>query len=376
MIGDCPDFALFRGAKWDCPLSEIILLDAFGMVVSYHRGRAHMRPQRTLNRIGPLAIIVAAALHWAQAADDEPKTETVTVPGGNAVEITIPKDWDFSKKPLGNTGLSTLALESSDKTTLLQITMMPDLKGNFSTKEGRDKVLTEAAQHFVDGSVEKKIELQQVESKNGQGSYAKFTDASLVGKPAQAGQYQAMATGIMLFDKSAATFTLLSDSFDNKTYAAGMDIMKNDITALADTASIPIPNQGWHISLDAPAFDHKQGQQQGRNYVYQATSDRFNLSIFVEPQAKAGGSKECYEYYWPKASRNPLISKPTIKTSNTDKYYRVEYDVDAGPIKQRNVNYYFMFDGKWVDVHISITNPTKDDDGVITKFDKGLSYGK
>lgn len=148
------------------------------------------------------------------------------------------------------------------------------------------------------------------------------------------------------------------------------------ITSYADTVSIPIPNQEWKISFDAPPLARKQERQAGPNYVYQASSDKFNLSIFVEPQANPGGSKECYEFYWPKASRNPLINKLTIKVSNTDTFYRVEYDIAGETLTQRNVNYYFMFEGKWVDVHISITNPKKEDDAVIADFDKGLSYGK
>ncbi len=149
------------------------------------------------------------------------------------------------------------------------------------------------------------------------------------------------------------------------------------LPSFAEPVSIPIPKQDWSISIEAPTFSRKQGQQDGPNYVYRANSDRFNLSIFVEPRAKTGGSKECYEFYWPQASRNPLISKPTVKTSNTDKFYRVESDVVAGPkATQKNVNYYFMFDGKWVDVHISIMIPTKKDDAVIASFDKGLKYGK
>ena len=149
------------------------------------------------------------------------------------------------------------------------------------------------------------------------------------------------------------------------------------ILSFADAVAIPIPKQGWSISLDAPLFARKRGQQDGPNYVYQANGGRFNLSIFAEPQAKAGGSKECFEFYWPQANQNPLISKPTVKVSNTDKFYRVEYEIVAGPqTNQKNVNYYFMFEGKWVDVHISMMNPTKEDDAVIASFDKGLSYGK
>ena len=148
------------------------------------------------------------------------------------------------------------------------------------------------------------------------------------------------------------------------------------ISSFAVPVSIPIPNQEWSISLEAPTFAHGHGQQEGANYVYRANSNRFNLSIFVEPQAKDGGSKECYEFYWPQASRNPLIRKPTVKVSHTDKFYRVEYDIAEGSVAQRNVNYYFKFDGKWVDVHISITNPTTDDEALVAKFDKGLNYGK
>ncbi|MES2569391.1 MAG: hypothetical protein V4710_04975 [Verrucomicrobiota bacterium] len=149
------------------------------------------------------------------------------------------------------------------------------------------------------------------------------------------------------------------------------------ILSFAEPVTIPIPKQGWNILLDAPQFTGKQGQQHGPDYVYRANSGRFNLSIFVEPQAKPGGNKECREFYWTQANRNPLISQPTVRISNTDKFHRVEYDIVAGPqVTQKNVNYYFMFDGKWVDVHISILNPTKEDEAVIGSFNKGLSYGR
>ena len=150
--------------------------------------------------------------------------------------------------------------------------------------------------------------------------------------------------------------------------------------ALAESIAIPIPNGGWSIHIDSPPLSAKQGQQDGPNYVYRANGGRFNLSIFVEPQAAPGGSKECYEFYWPKASRNPYINKASVKASNTEKYYRVEYEVamsaNGKSVRQSNVNYYFMSDGKWVDVHISFIEPTKEDAALIAAFDKGLSYGK
>jgi hypothetical protein len=148
------------------------------------------------------------------------------------------------------------------------------------------------------------------------------------------------------------------------------------LVATAEVVSIPVPDQGWQITLDTPHFAQKAGQKQGPNYVYQANSDKFNLSIYVEPPAKAGGNKECYEHYWALASRNPLISKPTVKVSNTDKYYRVEYDLSiGGGLAHKNVNYYFLSNGKWVDIHISIIDAKKEDAAIFAAFDKGLSYG-
>jgi hypothetical protein len=149
---------------------------------------------------------------------------------------------------------------------------------------------------------------------------------------------------------------------------------------LAEPFALPISKLGWTIKMDAPAFTEKKSEEIEGDFVFRATSERFNISIFVEP-GKIGGNKECYQYYWPLASKNPRISKPTITASNTDKFYRVAYDIELkGPagsaVTQKNVNYYFAYEGKWVDVHISIINPTKEDDVVIATFDKELSYGK
>ena len=40
------------------------------------------------------------------------------------------------------------------------------------------------------------------------------------------------------------------------------------VLSFAEVVSIPIPNQGWNINLDAPRFARKQGHQDGPNYIY------------------------------------------------------------------------------------------------------------
>lgn len=137
---------------------------------------------------------------------------------------------------------------------------------------------------------------------------------------------------------------------------------------------------GWRITLDAPPIKDRVVEKGPDSLSYQANSGRFNVSIFVEKQAKPGGNQECFEHFWALASANPLIRKPTVKTSHSDTYHRVEYlvatDIRGEAVTQQNVNYYFMFDGKWVDIHVSIINPTPEDAAIIAAFDKGLVYGK
>jgi hypothetical protein len=74
-----------------------------------------------------------------------------------------------------------------------------------------------------------------------------------------------------------------------------------------------------------------------------------------------------------------MIAKDTIEVSETPKYVRVQYDIltefQGKPIRQRNVNYYFAFSGKWIDVHISIIAPSEEDSEVVEAFDRTLSYG-
>jgi hypothetical protein len=150
--------------------------------------------------------------------------------------------------------------------------------------------------------------------------------------------------------------------------------------SFAGEVRVKIPKQGWFISFDSPPLSGKQESKRNGDYAYKANSDRFNISFFVEKPHGAGSThKDCYDFYWPQASRNPMIAKDTIEMTETPKYVRVQYDIltefQGKPIRQRNVNYYFSFSGKWIDVHISIIAPTEEDSELVTAFDRSLSYG-
>ena len=144
---------------------------------------------------------------------------------------------------------------------------------------------------------------------------------------------------------------------------------------------VDIPKEGWSIAFDSPSLSKQQQESRGDGeYAFRANSGRFNISLFVEKPVSASKThRDCYEFYWAQAKRNPMIAQDSVQSADTPKYVRVQYDIvtqfQGQPIRQRHVHYYFVYREKWIDVHISIIVPTKEDDEVFAAFDKSLRYG-
>lgn len=150
--------------------------------------------------------------------------------------------------------------------------------------------------------------------------------------------------------------------------------------AFADRSVIKIPGQQWAISFDSPALLGAEEQSKDGNFAFGANSGLFNISLFVEkPRGSGATHQDCYQFYWPGASRNPLIEKKSIAVKETTKYVRVEYDVVADiqgtRVRHRNVNYFIAYQDKWIDVHISFVEPGEKDDAMFAAFDETLDCG-
>ncbi len=151
-------------------------------------------------------------------------------------------------------------------------------------------------------------------------------------------------------------------------------------SAIAVPVKVEIPKEGWSIAFDSPSLSRQQESKGDGEYAFKANSGRFNLSLFVEKPAGAGQThRDCYEFYWSQAGRNPMIARDSVVNSETPKYVRVRYDIvtefQGQPIRQRHVHYFFAFRGKWVDVHISVIVPTREDEEIFAAFDRSLRYG-
>jgi hypothetical protein len=149
--------------------------------------------------------------------------------------------------------------------------------------------------------------------------------------------------------------------------------------AIAVPVKVAIPKEGWSITFDSPSLSKREESKGDGEYAFRANSGRFNLSLFVEKPGGAGKThRDCYEFYWSQARRNPMIAQDSVQSSETPSYVRVQYDIvtqfQGQPIRQRHVHYYFVYRGKWVDVHISVIVPTKEDEEIFAAFDRSLRY--
>ena len=145
---------------------------------------------------------------------------------------------------------------------------------------------------------------------------------------------------------------------------------------LAEPFVITVPGEGWTITLDVPPLTTTMGEVKGKNFKFEGrTDDGFNLSVFVEQaKGKADSHEAVYNYYWPLAKRNPLIDQQSVQTAKGDKGVKVTYVCQAGNDTMPNVNYYFAFKGRWVDVHVSKLPVANGDERIFEAFGNGLSY--
>lgn len=155
-----------------------------------------------------------------------------------------------------------------------------------------------------------------------------------------------------------------------QAFAAGSGIA-------VETFTVTVPDQAWTMEFEAPPLMNYLGQSQGDAFNFRAVSqDGFNLSIFVEkPKQPTLTHEACYEFYWPLAKRNPQIDQDSVKMTKAANFVKVSYQMDMGnKTKGPHVNYYFAFQGRWIDVHVSRFPPGDDDDRLLAAFEKSLTY--
>lgn len=177
-----------------------------------------------------------------------------------------------------------------------------------------------------------------------------------------------MACSLLL----AACTSANTSSLATNTYGLTADLF--------GPGAFQVPNSKLVLYIDLPKL-HKESERGDINsgYSFEGQGGRFHVTFFVEPpQNNATTNKAVYQYYWPLASRNPDIDESTVKLSETDRYVKVEYFYrgtwGGKRINIKNLNYYALVQDRWIDVHVSVGNPTAADDAALANLDKEIAF--
>ena len=137
--------------------------------------------------------------------------------------------------------------------------------------------------------------------------------------------------------------------------------------------SIPIPNQNWKLIITDLGYGTWTKQDQTNQFVLRSEpGPGFNLVLIVEaPANNLPGNDPAYNFYWLNMAHDSLIDAQSIKSQRSDQFIKVSYTAHGQP----NVNYFFAYQGRWVDVHLSKGAPGPGDDKLFAEFDGALSYG-
>ena len=332
------------------------------------------------NLLGTLLLVGSTAALGAMHSG-------LPVPGHGVLRIELPSEWKEASRATPEDLPPTIEFyRSGPAGGSLQVTAMWSPKSDpaFGLEKGVRELALLARARVVEGAVEKELPLLPFTGAQGPGFH--FTASDRDFKPAP-GQYPILTEGSLGAGQVVLIFTILGNAKDDVVARealaalarATVDPVPSAATSALETARIEVPDEGWSLSFQAPGLTQQKQATGKGGFQWMANATPFVISFFAETPAGGPTHQACFDHYWALSSRNPTLDKSSISISRTPTYHRVQYDCrgtyQGRPYLQRNVNYFFAFRGRWMDLHVSVLNPTGEGDGIFEGFDRSLNYG-
>jgi hypothetical protein len=158
--------------------------------------------------------------------------QVIEIDGGKAVVLTLPDGWSLETAeipaetaPPGKT-IKLSPKNGTNAECVITLFSAPDKR--MSDPKLLRGSLEEATQPLLADAVEKKAEIREFKTPHGSGCAATFTDARLVGKPPEPGNYKT-ATSILLYlsDQIVVNATVLCDDVKGAEYETVSAILRS-----------------------------------------------------------------------------------------------------------------------------------------------------
>jgi hypothetical protein len=169
--------------------------------------------------------LIAAAVAWAGPKHEE----SLTVFESRKIALAVPEGFSF-KTNSDDAGLTVVQLAAAKDKVTASLVFLPDADRQFATSRGRAEKMVEEFQEFVDGSVEKAMQFEELEPKGGAGTYCVFTDAKLVGQTElPPNEFHHLTCGLKSWPGAVVIFRVFSNDTASPEYQAVMKMLRESV---------------------------------------------------------------------------------------------------------------------------------------------------
>jgi len=173
----------------------------------------------------------AWALALAFAALSPAREETIAISPTRTITVNVPDGFTYRAGIDANGALVLTLLDTKERVSL-QVVFAPDGEGVYKTERARKELMHERFAAYVEGSVEKAMQFEELAPRIGAGTFCVFTDAKLTGlKPSEypPGEYLHLTVGAKAWPGVVATFTLFSNDTASEPYRTALRALRESI---------------------------------------------------------------------------------------------------------------------------------------------------
>ena len=288
-------------------------------------------------------------------------------PGRGTVRMTVPSSWAARSNDAGELGI---AFRATPKTqgVVAQITLAALPADKSMRAEDVKKELEKMVQPYLDGSVEKAFAPKPLAVSQGSGWVVQLTDASLVGKAPEPGNFKTMRNALVaLTDSILMIATIEFDDPARPEVAEAMSLLSSVRVELkAGGSAAASTNDAFEFSVpqsrvkvrvrDLGLRPDGSPDTERRYFKLSRSNPQFILSGWLEPASGYKGLKD----FWESERRSPAYAgagAPTrVELRQVGSWDVVAFDVVVPGGTSAHVRAERVQAGTWIDLHLSSTS--------------------
>ncbi|MDO8539749.1 MAG: hypothetical protein Q7S40_04850 [Opitutaceae bacterium] len=176
-----------------------------------------------------VVLLVTGAAKRAKPPATNTESQSIELFENRKILIELPEGFMMNRGSDAR-GVPAVRVFDAKERVSLEITFLPDPEERFSDGFARKELMHQLFQEFLAGSEERAMQFEELEPKNGRGTYCVFTDRALAGKTSPPpNEYLNVTTGVKSWPGVVAVFTLFSNGTSSPEYRAAMTMLRESV---------------------------------------------------------------------------------------------------------------------------------------------------